>query len=73
MENHSFSIEQALSFLFWFKHDINNALNNMKNYCPRQGDWTQEQKVLFEQAYSFNGKNFSKIRQLVKLIIFFSL
>ncbi|RNA45018.1 REST corepressor 3-like isoform X2 [Brachionus plicatilis] len=65
MEHHSFSTEQALSFLFWYKHDINNALNNMKKYCPKQDEWTQEQKVLFEQAYSFNGKNFSKIRQLI--------
>ncbi|CAF0761791.1 unnamed protein product [Brachionus calyciflorus] len=62
---HSYNIEQALGFLFYNKHNISKALSEMNKYVPKPDEWTQEEKILFEQAYSFNGKNFSKIRQIL--------
>jgi hypothetical protein len=37
----------------------------MTKFVPKPDEWTQEEKILFEQAYSFNGKNFTKIKQIV--------
>lgn len=65
LSNHSYNIEQALAFLFWNKHNTTKSLNEMKKYVPKPDEWTQEEKILFEQAYAFNGKNFSKIRQIL--------
>jgi hypothetical protein len=51
--------------LFWHKHDIQMAVTDMKNYVIIPDEWSDEDKILFEQAYMFHGKNFNKIRTLV--------
>ena len=41
----------------------------MKSYVPVPNEWTEEDKILFEQAYMFHGKNFTKIRQVVNRLL----
>jgi hypothetical protein len=63
---HSYSIDQGLAMLFWNKYDIAKSLADLHEYVPLTNEWTREDKVLFEQAFMFHGKNFNKIRQVVR-------
>jgi len=56
---------QALGMLFWHKHNFDKALADLPNFTPFPDEWTVEDKVLFEQAFSFHGKTFHRIRQMV--------
>lgn len=60
-------ILQALGMLFWHKHNIEKALADLPNFTPFPDEWTVEDKVLFEQAFSFHGKSFHRIRQMVSV------
>ena len=51
--------------LFWHKHNVDKALSDLPNFTPFPDEWTVEDKVLFEQAFSFHGKSFHRIRQMV--------
>ena len=51
--------------LYWHNHDIEKALSDMKNFVPAPDEWSNEDKILFEQAFLFHGKNFNKIRTVV--------
>lgn len=62
---HSYSIDQALAMLYYHEYDIEKALNDMQLFVPIPDEWTSEDKVLFEQAFLFHGKNFNKIRTMV--------
>lgn len=64
-EKHGYNAEQALGLLFWHKHDIEKSLKDMANFTPMPDDWSDEDKVLFEQAYTFHGKSFRRIQQLL--------
>lgn len=68
-EQHKYSEEQSLGMLFWHKHDMDRALQELANFAPFPDDWTTEDKVLFEQAFSYHGKSFHRIREMV--LIFF--
>ncbi|KAI3352685.1 hypothetical protein L3Q82_020148 [Scortum barcoo] len=46
----------ALGMLFWHKHNIEKSLADLPNFTPFPDEWTVEDKVLFEQAFSFHGK-----------------
>lgn len=61
-------IFKALGMLFWHKHNIEKALADLPNFTPFPDEWTVEDKVLFEQAFSFHGKSFHRIRQMVSNI-----
>nr|KAG5714571.1 hypothetical protein BaRGS_007017 [Batillaria attramentaria] len=50
--------------LFWPQHNIERALADLANFTPFPDEWTVEDKVLFEQAFSFHGKSFHRIRQM---------
>lgn len=63
---------KALGMLFWHKYDIEKATADLQNYTPFPDEWTVEDKVLFEQGYQFHGKSFSRIRQMVSLILMFA-
>lgn len=52
--------------LFWHKHNIEKSLADLPNFTPFPDEWTVEDKVLFEQAFSFHGKSFHRIQQMVK-------
>ncbi|XP_062595549.1 REST corepressor 1-like isoform X1 [Saccostrea cucullata] len=64
-EKHGYNTEQALGMLFWHKHNIEKALADLPNFTPFPDEWTVEDKVLFEQAFSFHGKSFHRIRQML--------
>lgn len=52
--------------LFWHKHNIEKSLADLPNFTPFPDEWTVEDKVLFEQAFSFHGKSFHRIQQMVR-------
>ncbi len=60
-----FCAPQALGMLFWHKHNIEKSLADLPNFTPFPDEWTVEDKVLFEQAFSFHGKSFHRIQQMV--------
>ncbi|XP_064408024.1 REST corepressor 2 isoform X1 [Latimeria chalumnae] len=64
-EKHGYNIEQALGMLLWHKHDVERSLADLANFTPFPDEWTVEDKVLFEQAFSFHGKCFQRIQQML--------
>ncbi|KAF6204720.1 hypothetical protein GE061_018881 [Apolygus lucorum] len=64
-EKYGYNGEQALGMLFWHKHILQSALNDLPNFTPFPDEWTVEDKVLFEQAFQFHGKSFHRIRQML--------
>lgn len=64
-EKYSYSLEQSLGMLFWHNYNFEKALADLPNYTPQPEEWSVEDKVLFEQAFSFHGKNFHKIHQML--------
>ncbi|KAG7464468.1 hypothetical protein MATL_G00165840 [Megalops atlanticus] len=64
-EKHGYNMEQALGMLLWHKHDVEKALADLANFTPFPEDWSVEDKVLFEQAFSFHGKTFHCIQQML--------
>ncbi|XP_036404515.1 REST corepressor 2 [Megalops cyprinoides] len=64
-EKHGYNMEQALGMLLWHKHDVEKALADLANFTPFPEDWSVEDKVLFEQAFSFHGKSFHRIQQML--------
>lgn len=64
-EKYGYNGEQALGMLFWHKHDLERAVMDLANFTPFPDEWTDEDKVLFEQAFHFHGKSFHRIRQMV--------
>ena len=69
---YGYNIEQALAMLFWHKHNFKKAMNDMKCFVQEPDDWTFEDRIIFEQALLFNGKNFNKINSVVSDVIYFS-
>uniref|UniRef100_A0A665U4Z6 REST corepressor 2 n=1 Tax=Echeneis naucrates TaxID=173247 RepID=A0A665U4Z6_ECHNA len=57
--------ERALGMLLWHKHDVERSLADLANFTPFPDEWTVEDKVLFEQAFSFHGKSFHRIQQML--------
>ncbi|XP_061405960.1 REST corepressor 3-like isoform X1 [Lethenteron reissneri] len=64
-EKYGYNMEQALGMLFWHKHNIEKSLADLPNFTPFPDEWTVEDKVLFEQAFSFHGKSFHRIQQML--------
>jgi len=64
-EQFGYNAEQALGMLFWHKHDLDRAMQDLANFTPFPDEWTVEDKVLFEQAFQFHGKSFHRIRQML--------
>lgn len=56
--------------LLWHKHDVERSLADLANFTPFPDEWTVEDKVLFEQAFSFHGKSFHRIQQMVNARLF---
>lgn len=68
-DKYGYNGEQALGMLFWHKHDLQQAINDLANFTPFPDEWSLEDKALFEQAFQFHGKNFHRIRQMVYIAI----
>ncbi|XP_040184990.1 REST corepressor 2 isoform X2 [Rana temporaria] len=64
-EKHGYNEEQALGMLLWHKHDVERSLADLANFTPFPDEWGIEDKVLFEQAFSFHGKCFQRIQQML--------
>lgn len=64
-EKYFYNTEQALGMLSWHKFDLNRAYADLPNFVPYPNEWSVEDKVLFEQAYQFHEKQFSKIKQML--------
>uniref|UniRef100_A0A673BS70 REST corepressor 1 n=1 Tax=Sphaeramia orbicularis TaxID=375764 RepID=A0A673BS70_9TELE len=64
-DRHGYNMEQALGMLFWHKHNIEKSLADLPNFTPFPDEWTVEDRVLFEQAFSFHGKSFHRIQQML--------
>ncbi|XP_071768747.2 REST corepressor 1 [Centroberyx gerrardi] len=64
-EKHGYNMEQALGMLFWHKHNVEKSLADLPNFTPFPDEWTVEDRVLFEQAFSFHGKTFHRIQQML--------
>ncbi|XP_035516035.1 REST corepressor 3 [Morone saxatilis] len=64
-EKHGYNVEQALGMLFWHKHNVEKSLADLPNFTPFPDEWTVEDRVLFEQAFSFHGKSFHRIQQML--------
>jgi hypothetical protein len=62
---HRMNEEQALAILQICKYQISTSKLLMQQYTPEIDEWTVEEKCLFEQAYKFYGKMFSRIRQML--------
>jgi hypothetical protein len=64
-QKHHMNEEQALAILQICKYKISTGKLLMEQYTPEIDEWTVEEKFLFEQAYKFYGKTFSRIRQML--------
>ena len=62
---HRMNEEQALAILQICKYKTSTSKLLMQQYTPEIDEWTTEEKCLFEQAYKFYGKIFSRIRQML--------
>ena len=62
---HRMNEEQALAILQICKYKISTSKLLMQQYTPEVDEWTMEEKFLFEQAFKFYGKIFSRIKQML--------
>jgi hypothetical protein len=69
VSKYSYNLEQALGLLYFNKHNIQKSISDMHLFVPIPNEWTKEDKIVFEQAFMFHGKNFNKIKQVVCLFI----
>ena len=64
-DKYNYNMEQALGMLCWHKFDLRTASTDLANFTPFPDEWSVEDKVLFEQAFQFHDKHFTKIRQML--------
>jgi Zn-dependent M32 family carboxypeptidase len=64
-QKHRMNEEQALAILQICKYKTSTSKLLMEQYTPEVDEWTVEEKFLFEQAYKYYGKTFSRIRQML--------
>ncbi|XP_064394804.1 REST corepressor 3-like [Halichondria panicea] len=64
-EQYGYTLDQALGLLYWHKYDIKRATEDLANFCPLQDEWSMEDRVTFEQAFQYHGKNFQRIRAML--------
>ena len=51
-ERFGYSAEQSLGMLFWHGYNFEETLSDLSNFEPLQDEWTFEEKMLFEQAFT---------------------
>ena len=51
IDKYGYNREQALAMLFWHKHDMDRALQDLANFTPVPNEWSMDDKLLFEQAF----------------------
>ena len=50
-DRYGYNAEQALGMLFWHKHNMDRALEDLGNFTPFPDEWSVVDKVMFEQAF----------------------
>uniref|UniRef100_A0A8D8YIL0 REST corepressor 3 n=2 Tax=Cacopsylla melanoneura TaxID=428564 RepID=A0A8D8YIL0_9HEMI len=64
-EKFGYKEEQSLGMLLWHQHSLKDAITDLANFMPCPDEWTMKDKILFEQAFQFHGKNFYGIRTML--------
>lgn len=64
-EKFGYNVEQSLGMLLWHEYDLKKARADFQNYTPIPDEWSNEDKLLFEQGFQFHGKNFNRIRRML--------
>lgn len=64
-EKFGYKEEQSLGMLLWHRHSLKDAITDLANFMPCPDEWTEQDKILFEQAFQFHGKNFYGIRTML--------
>ena len=49
-DKYKYNREQALALLFWHKHNMDRAMQDLTNFTPAPSEWSTNDKILFEQA-----------------------
>ena len=49
-DRYGYNAEQALGMLFWHKHNMDRAMQDLANFTPAPSEWSTNDKILFEQA-----------------------
>ena len=62
-KKYDYNEEQALAMLLWHKQDLDAALQDLANWAPVPDQWSEEDKIMFQEAFQVHGKSFQKIRQ----------
>jgi len=63
--------EQALGMLFWHKHlsdtpfSMSKAIEDLANFTPAPGRWSETDQTLFEEALQIKGKQFREIQKFM--------
>jgi len=63
VDMHGYNQEQALAMLFWHKHQVARASQDLANFTPSPSEWSESDKILFEQAFKMQGKKFELIQK----------
>lgn len=62
---YGYNKEQALAMLFWHKHQLSRAVMDLEKFTPLPSEWTETDKVLFQQAFKIQGKKFQLIQKML--------
>ena len=65
MGSYRYSKELGIAMLFWHKHNMNEALQDLANFAPNPTEWDFEDKLRFEQALQIKGKSFRHIHEML--------
>lgn len=56
--------------LCFHNFDLEETIADLENYVPYTDEWSVEEKVMFEEAFSQYGKYFNRIKSMVRRTIF---
>lgn len=68
-DRYNYNEEQALGMLFFHKHNIDSSKADLKEFAPINDAWSHQDKVIFEQALGYFGKDFRSILKLVAILM----
>eukprot|EP00092_Neocalanus_flemingeri_P015919 GFUD01017236.1.p1 GENE.GFUD01017236.1~~GFUD01017236.1.p1 ORF type:complete len:311 (-),score=92.47 GFUD01017236.1:600-1532(-) len=65
---YGYNAEQALGMLFWHKHNMDRALQDLANFTPYPDEWSVEDKALFELAFKLHGKSQQRFHRIQEML-----
>eukprot|EP00126_Sphaerothecum_destruens_P002583 Sdes_comp16009_c0_seq1m5188 len=60
-----YSLDQALGVLFYHNLNLEQALLDLRLFCPLQEEWSFEEKEVFDRGAAYHHKNFKRIKHLL--------